>query len=127
MGLLEFLEWCEDLKIQPVLAVYAGYSMRQEHVEPTLQPALITQCHRIVFRCSTSKPDRSRKNSRMEPRGYNPPMRDRACLRRSVQITDSHPAGELTPEPTLAIRGSASIIAERDRLRKGIQRKGNQL
>jgi len=34
MGLLEFLEWCEDLKIEPVLAVYAGYSMMQEHVEP---------------------------------------------------------------------------------------------
>jgi alpha-N-arabinofuranosidase len=34
MGLLEFLEWCEDLKIQPVLAVYAGYSMKQVHVEP---------------------------------------------------------------------------------------------
>jgi alpha-N-arabinofuranosidase len=34
MGLLEFLEWCEDLKIQPMLAVYAGYSMKQEHVEP---------------------------------------------------------------------------------------------
>jgi alpha-N-arabinofuranosidase len=29
MGLLEFLEWCEDLKMDPVLAVYAGYSMRQ--------------------------------------------------------------------------------------------------
>ena len=34
LGLLEFLEWCEDLKIQPVLAVYAGYSMAQEHVTP---------------------------------------------------------------------------------------------
>jgi alpha-N-arabinofuranosidase len=34
MGLLEFLEWCEDLKIEPVLAVYGGYSMAQEHVEP---------------------------------------------------------------------------------------------
>ncbi len=34
MGLLEFLEWCEDLKMQPVLAVYAGYSMQQEPVEP---------------------------------------------------------------------------------------------
>jgi alpha-N-arabinofuranosidase len=34
MGLLEFLEWCEDLKIQPVLAVYAGYSLKGEHVEP---------------------------------------------------------------------------------------------
>jgi len=40
MGLLEFLEWCEDLKIEPVLAVYAGYSLAQEHVEPgpALQP-----------------------------------------------------------------------------------------
>ncbi len=34
MGLLEFLEWCEDLKMHPVLAVYAGYSMMQEHVAP---------------------------------------------------------------------------------------------
>jgi alpha-N-arabinofuranosidase len=34
LGLLEYLEWCEDLKIEPVLAVYAGYSMAQEHVEP---------------------------------------------------------------------------------------------
>jgi alpha-N-arabinofuranosidase len=28
------MEWCEDLKIEPVLAVYAGYSMAQEHVDP---------------------------------------------------------------------------------------------
>jgi alpha-N-arabinofuranosidase len=26
MGLLEFLEWCEDLKMEPLLAVYAGYT-----------------------------------------------------------------------------------------------------
>ena len=34
MGLLEFLEWCEDLKMQPLLAVYAGYSLKGDHVEP---------------------------------------------------------------------------------------------
>jgi alpha-N-arabinofuranosidase len=34
MGLLEFLEWCEDLHMKGVLAVYGGYSMKQEHVEP---------------------------------------------------------------------------------------------
>jgi alpha-N-arabinofuranosidase len=34
MGLLEYLEWCEDLKMEPVLAVYAGYSLSQEHVAP---------------------------------------------------------------------------------------------
>ena len=33
-GLLEFLEWCEDLHMQPVLAVYAGYSLRQQHIDP---------------------------------------------------------------------------------------------
>ncbi len=34
LGLLEFLEWCEDLHMQPLLAVYAGYSMAQEHIDP---------------------------------------------------------------------------------------------
>ena len=34
LGLLEFLDWCEDLNMQPVLAVYAGYSLAQEHVDP---------------------------------------------------------------------------------------------
>jgi alpha-N-arabinofuranosidase len=40
LGLLEYLEWCEDLKMQPLLAVYAGYSLQQEHVNPgpDLQP-----------------------------------------------------------------------------------------
>jgi len=45
MGLLEFLLWCEDLKIEPVLAVYAGYSLKGEHVtgealQPFVQDAL---------------------------------------------------------------------------------------
>jgi alpha-L-arabinofuranosidase len=34
MGLLEFLEWTEDLKIQTVLAVYAGYSLKGDHIRP---------------------------------------------------------------------------------------------
>jgi alpha-N-arabinofuranosidase len=34
MGLLEFLTWCEDLHMQPLLAVYSGYSLQQEHVAP---------------------------------------------------------------------------------------------
>jgi alpha-L-arabinofuranosidase len=34
MGLLEFLEWCEDLHVEPVLAVYAGYSLKGQHVAP---------------------------------------------------------------------------------------------
>jgi alpha-N-arabinofuranosidase len=34
LGLLEFLEWTEDLKIEPVLAVYAGYSLKGVHINP---------------------------------------------------------------------------------------------
>ncbi len=51
MGLLEFLYWCEDLKIQPVLAVYAGYSMRQEFVKPgpDLDPYLADALDEIEY------------------------------------------------------------------------------
>jgi alpha-N-arabinofuranosidase len=34
MGLLEFLQWAEDLNIQTVLAVYAGYSLKGDHIRP---------------------------------------------------------------------------------------------
>ena len=34
IGLLEFLTWCEDLHMEPLLAVYSGYSLQQEHVNP---------------------------------------------------------------------------------------------
>jgi alpha-L-arabinofuranosidase len=46
MGLLEFCEWCEDLHAEPVLAVYAGYSLKGERVpagkalEPFVRDAL---------------------------------------------------------------------------------------
>ncbi|MBD0296215.1 MAG: alpha-N-arabinofuranosidase, partial [Flavisolibacter sp.] len=40
MGLLEFLEWCEDMGAEPLLAVYAGYSLQGDHVDagPLLRP-----------------------------------------------------------------------------------------
>jgi alpha-N-arabinofuranosidase len=34
MGLLEFLTWCEDLHMEPLLAVFSGYSLLQEHITP---------------------------------------------------------------------------------------------
>ena len=46
MGLLEFLQWCEDLEMEPVIGVYAGYSLSGEQVaagtdlEPYVQDAL---------------------------------------------------------------------------------------
>jgi alpha-N-arabinofuranosidase len=51
MGLLEFLEWCEDLKIEPLLAVYAGYSLRGDHVDagPLLKPYVDDALNEIEY------------------------------------------------------------------------------
>ena len=40
LGLLEYMLWCEDMGAEPVLAVYAGYSLDGTHVNPgpDLQP-----------------------------------------------------------------------------------------
>ena len=40
MGLLEFLKWCEDLKMEPLLAVYAGYTLKGDYLDDPkfLQP-----------------------------------------------------------------------------------------
>jgi alpha-L-arabinofuranosidase len=40
LGLLEFLEWAEDMGAEPVLGVYAGYSLNGDHVDagPLLKP-----------------------------------------------------------------------------------------
>ena len=34
LGLHEYLLWCEDMNAEPVLAVYAGYSLKGAHVNP---------------------------------------------------------------------------------------------
>jgi alpha-N-arabinofuranosidase len=34
MGLMEFLLWCEDMNAEPVLALYAGYSLKGDFVKP---------------------------------------------------------------------------------------------
>jgi alpha-N-arabinofuranosidase len=51
MGLLEFLEWCEDLKIEPLLAVYAGYSLRGDHIDagPLLKPYVDDALNEIEY------------------------------------------------------------------------------
>ena len=40
LGLLEFLEWTEDMGAEPLLAVYAGYSLDGDHIDagPLLKP-----------------------------------------------------------------------------------------
>jgi alpha-N-arabinofuranosidase len=39
-GLPEFLGWCQDLNMEPVLAVFAGYTLKHDHVSagPELEP-----------------------------------------------------------------------------------------
>ena len=40
LGLPEFLQWCEDINAEPLLGVYAGYSLSGDHIDagPLLQP-----------------------------------------------------------------------------------------
>ena len=33
-GLMEYLHWCEELKMEPLLAVFAGYALRHDYVKP---------------------------------------------------------------------------------------------
>jgi len=51
MGLLEFLEWCEDLKMEPLLAVYAGYALNGDHVDagPLLKPYVDDALNEIEY------------------------------------------------------------------------------
>jgi alpha-N-arabinofuranosidase len=52
MGLLEFLEWCEDLHMEPVLGVYAGYSLRggaRFKPGPDLQPYIKEALEEIEY------------------------------------------------------------------------------
>ena len=39
-GLMEYLNWCEDLHMEPLLAVFAGYALKHDYVKPgpDLQP-----------------------------------------------------------------------------------------
>jgi alpha-N-arabinofuranosidase len=72
MGLLEFMQWCEDLKIEPVLAVYAGYSMNQEHVEPgpNLEPYIqdaLDEIEYVTGSTSTKWGAERAKNGHAEP------------------------------------------------------------
>jgi alpha-N-arabinofuranosidase len=39
LGLIEFLEWCEDLKMEPLVAVFAGFVLNKDYLEgPYLEP-----------------------------------------------------------------------------------------
>jgi alpha-N-arabinofuranosidase len=56
MGLLEFLEWCEDLRMQPVLAVFAGYTLDGRVVKPgpELEPYVQDALNEIEYATSAT-------------------------------------------------------------------------
>ena len=57
MGLLEFMGWCEDLNMQPLLAVFAGYSLDQQNVEPgpLLEPYVQEALDQIEYLTADAK------------------------------------------------------------------------
>ena len=57
MGLLEMLEWCEDLHIEPILAVYAGYALGGDKVAagPDLQPYVQSALDEVEYLAGDAK------------------------------------------------------------------------
>jgi alpha-N-arabinofuranosidase len=51
LGLLEFLLWCEDMGAEPLLAVFAGYSLQGDHVDagPLLKPYIDDALEEIEY------------------------------------------------------------------------------
>ncbi len=51
MGLMEFLDWCEDLGVEPLLGVHAGYALNGTYVNagPDLQPYVDDALDEIEF------------------------------------------------------------------------------
>lgn len=51
LGLLEFLQWCEAMNAEPVLAVYAGYSLKGAHINagPELEPYVLEALEEIEY------------------------------------------------------------------------------
>ena len=107
MGLLEFLEWCEDLKIEPVLAVYAGYSMAQEHVEPgpALEPYIQDALDEIEY--ATGGADTKWGAERAKT---GTPRRFRCIMSRSATRTGSTSRAPTTAAMRSTSRRSSSAI-----------------
>ena len=58
MGILEFAEWCEDLDMEPVLGVFAGYALNNGgHLEagPKLQPYVQEALDEIEYLTGSTK------------------------------------------------------------------------
>ena len=75
MGLMEFLFWCEDLNMQPVLGLYAGYSLNGEHVAagPGLQKYVDEALEEIEF--VTGDPKTTKWGKRRAELGHPEPFK----------------------------------------------------
>jgi len=51
LGLLEFLQWCQDMGAEPVMAVFAGYNLGGAHIDAgrELQPYLLEALDEIEY------------------------------------------------------------------------------
>jgi alpha-N-arabinofuranosidase len=72
MGLLEFLIWCEDMDAEPVVGVYAGYSLSRVWIEPgpDLEPFVqdaLDEIEYIIGDTSTKWGARRAKDGHPEP------------------------------------------------------------
>ena len=56
-GLLEFLQWCEDLHMEPVLCIFAGYTLDRKYIEagPALEPYVQEALEEIEYVTGDSK------------------------------------------------------------------------
>ncbi len=56
-GLLEFLEWCEDLNMEPLLGVFAGYTLDRRFAEPgpALEPYVQEALDEIEYAIGDTK------------------------------------------------------------------------
>jgi alpha-L-arabinofuranosidase len=74
-GFLEFLEWCEDMEMEPVMAIYAGYSLDgnsvpENYMDQVLQAAL-DQIEYAVGSTSTTWGARRAADGHPEPFAIN--------------------------------------------------------
>jgi alpha-N-arabinofuranosidase len=74
LGLYEFLLWCENMHAEPVLAVYAGYSLKGEHVSPgpDLEPYIQDALDEIEY---VTGPATSTWGARRAKAGHPEPFR----------------------------------------------------
>ena len=79
-GLMEYLNWCEDLHMEPLLAVFAGYALKHDYIKPgpDLEPYVQDALDEIEYVNGDAghkmgRPTRKRRPSRAVP----------AALRRS--------------------------------------------